>query len=92
MQEITLIFYVAGRLIDLNCLFLSRYKAFNKQFVLHNLNSCSNFRSQSLDNEVIFNVEVEDRNKLFFQSRFSSTCRLMRILRIHLMIYLPEYS
>ncbi len=57
MQEITLIFYVAGRLIDLNCL---------------------------------FKVEVEDKNKLFFQSRFSSACRLIWILRIHLMIYLAE--
>ena len=66
MQEITLIFYVAGLLIDLNCLFLSRYKAFNKQCVLHNLNSCSNFRSQSLNNKVIFKVEVhvKDNQKL----------------------------
>ena len=45
---------------------------------------------KSLNNEVIFKVEVEDRNKLFFQSRFSSACHLMRILRIHLMIYLAE--
>ncbi len=91
-QEITLKFYVAGLLIDLNCLFLSRYKAFNKQCVLHNLNSCSNFHSRSLNNEVIFKVEVEDTIKLFFQSRFSSACRLMRILRLHLKFYLAECS
>ena len=89
-QKITLKFYVAGLLIDLNCIFLSRYNAFNKQYVLHNLNSCSTFRSQSLNNEVIFKVEMEDRNKLFFQSRFSNPCHLIWILRIHLMIYLAE--
>ncbi len=89
-QKIALKFHVAGFLINWNCLFQSRYKALNRQSVLHNLNSCSTFCSQSLNNEVIFYVEVEDRKKLFILSRISSACHLMRILRIHLMIYLVE--